>query len=319
LHNNIACVCNRGYSEEGEICIRNLFEVYLSINQTNSIKLSFTEPLLNSLENSDLFITLNNVNLTFFIQQADETKYFITPDYLADIRKSSNMRINLDSLVSVNNSLLRNTILVVEPFETSSMSLQQQLKAKINSAKVLADKGALAGLYIILGGSFINLNLVSLFNFISTAEIFYSTNLFELDLDSTLSGFLVGMRIESKLPNIFSYIISQSDGVPIPEKYINYGYSTNLLLLNAGVHLTILFIFIVIDLILLALSLVPYFHTKLKPVLEKFKYSVFLRFWIQTYLDLFLASTIGIRYTKFENSAQIVDFSLCLFVLVNYK
>jgi Concanavalin A-like lectin/glucanases superfamily len=318
LTGNNVCVCKQGYTEN-KMCIRNVFKVNISINSTNSIKLSFTEPLLNLLERSSLIIKLNNINLTFFIEYVDQSTYFINLNYLSDIPKNSNIKIILNPLTSVNNSLLSNTTLAIEPFETISVSSQEQLQAKINSAKTLAETGALAGLYTMLGGSIINLNLVSLFNFINTAEIFYSTVLFNLDLDPTLSGFLEGMKIESKLPNIFSYIIDKSNGVSIPEKYIRYGYSTNLLSLNAGVHLTILLILMTTGLILFLLSISTLLNKKLKPFLEMFKYSVFLRFWVQTYLDLLIASAVGIRYSKFENLIQILDSVLCAFVLVRDK
>jgi hypothetical protein len=48
-----------------------------------------------------------------------------------------------------------------------------------------------------------------LFNFINTTEIFYFTTLFNLNFDPVLSEFLIGMRVQSKIPKIFSYIMPQ--------------------------------------------------------------------------------------------------------------
>ena len=59
-----------------------------------------------------------------------------------------------------------------------------------------------------------------------------------------------------------------------------------------------------------------WFKSKLLKMNEQFRYGVFSRFWIQSCLELFMNSLVGILYTEFANTLQIVDFLLCCCVLV---
>ena len=71
-----------------------------------------------------------------------------------------------------------------------------------------------------------------------------------------------------------------------------FGYSSNILLINSGPNLTILAGLIFMYPLVLALSDVPI--KKLNLVVmktkKKFEFNIFLRFWIQSYLELFLKS-----------------------------
>jgi Concanavalin A-like lectin/glucanases superfamily len=309
------CVCNLGYSGK-IICTRNYFNATISINQTNSIILIFTEAL-SKLDISDLCITLNDVLLSFSIETADNTKYIITPNYLLDIQTGSSVKIKLNTLVSIHNSVLNSTTLSAELFKTSDKSEQKKLQARIDAAKGLAEKGAVIGVCAVLGASLINLDPTSLFGFLNTAEIYYSTYLFNLYLDPVLAEFFLGVRIQSKVPNPFTYFEKETNGARVPSDFISYGYSTNLFLLSGGVHIFIFMIFLALYTVLLILSANSSLKKLIKSILELFNYSVFLRFWVQTYLELLLISSVGIRYTELSNLTQIVDFLLCIIVLVS--
>jgi hypothetical protein len=312
-----SCFCKPGYGTLVNNCTQAFFKVSVTINQTNSLTLIFEEPT--SLYLSNLTLSLNNTNLNFSIEKQDEKSYCITPDYLGDIPKKSNLKITLDPLVSKNNSLLFNTVLHIELLETSSFSSEKKNQVKIAAAKSLASQGTTVGLSITVGLSFVNLDFNSLFSFISTAEIFYSTALFNLNLDSVLLEFLIGMRIQSKVPNIFKYIIKEESGSSIPTKYITYGYSTNLFLLNVGIHLTLLALFLLQAGTLCALSMSTTFERKLKTIRQMFRYGIFLRFWVQTFLELLLVSSLGIRYSELNGPVQITDFILCIIVMVRFN
>jgi Concanavalin A-like lectin/glucanases superfamily len=309
-----SCFCKKGYGTLENSCTQTFFTVSVSVDQKNSLTLIFEEST--SLYASNLTLDLNNTNLNFTIDQQDQTTYSITPTYLTDIPQNSQLKIKLDSLVSNNNSLLYNTTLSVNLFETSSFSSQQQLQVKIAAAKVLASQGATIGLSVALGLGFINLDPSSLFNFMNTAEIFYSTTLFNLNFDPILSEFLIGMRIQSKIPKIFSYIIPEEEGWTMSTKYIKYGYPTNLFLLNTGSQLCFLFLLLLLAFGIFILSKKEFFKKLLKPIVPIFRYGVFLRFWVQTFLEILLSISVSIKYTQLKNTVQIVDFVLSIFALV---
>jgi hypothetical protein len=309
-----SCFCKKGYGTLENNCTQTFFTVSVSVDQTNSVTLIFEESA--SLYASNLTLNLNNTNLNFTIDQQDQTTYCITPTYLADIPKNSQLKIKLDSLISKNNSLLYNTTLSVNLFETSSFSSQQKLQVKIAAAKALASQGATVGLSVALGLGFINLDPSSLFNFMNTAEIFYCTTLFNLNVDPVLSEFLIGMRVQSKIPKIFSYIMPEEEGSTIPTKYIKYGYSTNLFLLNTGSQLCFCFLLLFLTFGIVMLNKKEVCKKVLQPILPIFRYGVFLRFWVQTFLEILLSISVSIKYTQLKNTAQIVDFVLSIIALV---
>ena len=99
-------------------------------------------------------------------------------------------------------------------------------------------------------------------------------------------------------------------------KYSKFGYSTNLILVNIGVHLTMLTITLSIFLAVNLLALKPWFKSKLKPIIDIFKYGAFLRFWVQTYFEFSVASTLCLQYYSFENNSEMATFFICVFIIV---
>jgi hypothetical protein len=309
-----SCFCKTGYGTVENNCTQTFFTVSVAINQTNCLILIFEESI--SLYSSNLTLNLNNTNLDFTIDQKNEITYLITPTYLTDIPQNSELKIKLDSLVSKNNSLLYNTTLSINLFKTSSFSSQQELQVKIAAAKALASQGATVGLSITLGISFLNLDPTSLFNFINTAEIFYSTTLFNLNLDPVLYEFLIAMRLPSKTPKILSYIIPEEKGSSLPTKYIDYGYSTNLFLLNTRSQLSFFIVLLLLAFGIILLHKKAVCNKILKPIVPIFRYGIFLRFWVQTFLEILLCISVSIKYSQLKNTIQVIDFVLSIFALV---
>jgi hypothetical protein len=66
----------------------------------------------------------------------------------------------------------------------------------------------------------------------------------------------------------------------------------------------------------LSLFLFPWCKKKLINIIKVFRYKIFLRFWLQTFFEFFIVAGYGIKYNKFENAGQIVDFCLCLLIYV---
>jgi hypothetical protein len=316
---NSECFCKPRYSEFWGNCIIKSFNVLLSINEKNSITLYFEEPLSIVLSISNLTLTLQNTTLEFTITEKDNATYTITPNYLADIQKNSKLEIHLKPLLSINNSLLNNTFLSVVLFETSYISSQQRIQSQINSAENLGAQGAIIGLSIVIVIGGLHLNLASLFNFINTAEIFYSTVLFNINFDPALLNFLLSIRVQSKLPNFFRYFVTEKKGVDMLSIYKDYGYSTNLFILNAELHIIILTSLLAINFIFFFLSMIPRLKKNLTPILKLFEFRVFLRYWAQTFLDICLSTSLGIRYSNYQNLVQIIDFIFCICVLVSFN
>ena len=158
-------------------------------------------------------------------------------------------------IVSVENSLLSTSNLKSKLFVDTAVAAQIKSQDSKEAAKSTAAVGTMAVLSAVLGISIISFDPSSFCNFMNTAELFYSLYLFNIEIYPVLSGFLIGMRVESSLPNIFTYFINSSQGVKIPEKYQEYGYKSNLVMLNVGVRFSVLILFIVIGIVLRVVSI----------------------------------------------------------------
>ena len=318
LNNSYWCECSLGYSGNTS-CSRNNFYVSMTIDQNNNITLTFSEPLQRDLSAIILNISISEQNLSYEVYKINPEIYILTIDFSVDATSTSILNITFPSnITSVYNSLLQTTFLTTYIF-TNAIILQQQQKqiqTQAAAAKSLSTTGATVGASVTLGISLANFDLSSIFSFLNTAEMFYSVYLFNIDLYPVLSEFLIGMRIQSKLPNIYSNIFNENDGAPMSTKYVKFGYPTNLILLNIGVHLTMFTITISIFIIVILLALKPWFKTKLKPVLEIFKYGAFIRFWVQTYFEFSIASSVGLHYCSFNNLTQVFAFLICILIIV---
>ena len=312
------CNCNLGYYGS-IICDRVYFTVSLIIDQNNIVTLSFSEPLLNSLTTSNIKTTVDDNDLSVSILESDLSTYKITIDFVSTVTEKSLLKIAFISyIVSVNNSLLSNASVTASLYANNAYINNKVIAAQAATAKTLAKSGAAAGVSAALLSSLLSLNPTSLFDFMNTAEILVSVMLFNINLYPVLSKFLQGARTISLIPNPFSYFIDETQGVPLSSQENEYGNDTNLLMLNDGVQIFTLLLFIFIFLVLLFLNRIPRCEIKLQRQLKYFKYSFFIRFFIQNYLESLNSTVQGIRNSKFANSIQIVDYSLCIFFFVNF-
>ena len=206
--------------------------------------------------------------------------------------------------------------LEVSLFTSSSVAAQIALQQQVAAAKTLASNGATVGISVVFGSSLMNLNPTSFFDFMNTAEILYSVYLFNVDLYPALTGFLLNLNPTNSIPNIYTFIVDASQGAQIPAKYNKYGYNNNLLVLNAGTESTTITVILAFFIIVSLLSCSSWVKKKLTRFLQYFKYGVFLRFWIQTYLNILESSIIGILYTTWTNTTQIINFCLCVLAIV---
>ena len=216
----------------------------------------FSEPLQSVLDASNLEISVGGVVYGFNVTVVDDRNRLIALTNVTSLSGDTSLVISLGSdIVSVENSLLSTSNLKSKLFVDAAVAAQIKLQVAKEAAKSTAAAGTTAGLSAVLGISMLNFDPSSFCNFMNTAELFYSLYLFNIEIYPVLSGFLIGMRVESSLPNIFTYFISSSQGVKIPDKYQAYGYKSNLVVLNVGVRFSVLILFIFIGIVLRVVSI----------------------------------------------------------------
>ena len=257
--------------------------------------------------------------MSFTMNTTSLSVYSIGLDITSTINETAKVQIQfVGQIVSANNSLLSTTSLNANLFMSEAAVQAQATQVKAAAAKATAKTGTTAGTIVSLGLSMVNLNPTSIFDFLNTAEILYSAYLLGVDMPLVLSEFLIGLRngVLSNFPNAFKYFINSDQGVPLNSKLQTYGYTSNLMILNAGPYMTVLSFAIIMLILCLLIGLKPWCKTKLKRVIKYYRYGFFLRFWIQTFLEILTCCCIGIKYSKLENTTQIVDYCLGVVFIV---
>ena len=316
LTSNNHCNCNVGYS--GNItCSRNKFTAFVSINDQNQATLTFTEALLANLTVNDITVLVHNHTQDYQLSSIDNYTYAIAVTFIEDIYSGDTINITFNSIpVSSLNSLLDISSLVADLFAGSYSSVV----ADINTLHSYAQIGLTIGISTVVGASIITLDPGCFFNFLNSVQIYAFIVLYQVNLDPGLVSFLAELSVMPQLPNPLAFFISSDSGVQITGRIGDYGNNTNLLLLNSGITLLIFTFCVLGKVCTYPLHLVknPWVKTKVQKMDENYKYGVFSRFWIQSCLELFINSLIGIIYCQFANTIQIIDFILCCIMLVGY-
>ena len=322
LQSNQTCICNKGFSWDS-LCTRNKFSAFMSINSTNFITITFSEALVTSLNSTYFEIKVWNESQNFKILIIDNLTILIQILFLKDVEKNTGLEVFiLHDVVSQENSLLSTFkfTAVLYP-ETSEILAQKALRQQIASVKTATYQGAAIGGAVLVSVCLLNFNFGYLFQFLNAAEIYLLIQNFNIDLDPVFLEFLSSLQSSFQVPSIFSFFVSNEAVVSIPTKYQNIGYSTSLIMINSGSNITL---FIGISGFLSLLWVIKGFWWLVtKRTIEKINRflvcRVFIRFWIQTVIDLSINSIVGIYLTKLENNNQIIDFLLSIFFIVNFK
>ena len=258
---------------------------------------------------------LTAINQQFIIEKLDNSSYSLTISFTVNINQGDKILVTFTKpIVSEFNSILATQSLEIELFAEST----NDEASAINQAKDLAQTAVYAGIAAVFGSSFINLNPITFFNFLNNLDIYVYTTLYYANLDSALVAFLQTLSPNSWVPNTFSYFINANDGSQLDSAFNNFGNSTNLIMINSGSTLGVLVVMITIPLIALLFKKVKieWFQKKLKQLFNSYRFRAFLRFFLQSFLELSCNSAIGISYTLFANTTQIIDFVLCLLIAV---
>ena len=305
------CTCFR-QSKIANICENpsTYFHAIISVSFSNYISLQFTENLATKLE--IINITLQNVSLNFIINEVSVNLFELLINYPENIVKNSKLLIFFEpNLTSVNGSLIEPAFISVILFEKLLISTN-----KVAQAEELATKGVSYGVSVAFGTSLLSLDPSSFFSFISTAETLYPISLFSFDQPDELRSFFSGARVQKSSPNLFDYFLSSAEGNKLHENFRNLGYKTNLVLLNAGVNLTVGLVFFTIMILLKLINRIEIIKPFIKGLKKKFEYGIFIRYWVQSFLELLFGALISLRYNNLSNPIEVFDYFIAILIMV---
>lgn len=290
--------CFEGFSMLDSKCIRNILTLNIQVQKGTLLLFMFSEDLKADLTPKNFTAYLDLQIISYSILKINHSVYQIDLKNISITNTQLKIVFKFNKgIVSVNNSLLKDQeyYCYVEVKEVNQSYIPQGLEL---FTTILGNSIVFASLLSIV----FNQNQGSIMISLNTIQILSYIPLFNIKIPVFLKLFLVGVRPLSIFPNFWYLFKSQLCETPeILTQFYDYGFTCKNFLFNIG-ELILLFaigIFLLFLLtgcyILTCRSFKAYLLTKIMC----FKYSYFIRFWLQSYIDLGIATVISIKFVKF--------------------
>ncbi|CAG9335153.1 unnamed protein product [Blepharisma stoltei] len=316
LKNNL-CYCDLGYNGTKNCTLVN-FSVKVSVLSDNSLYLTFSDNLAESLTLNDFTITIaKQGKISCKLEQLNNTCYYISLIISEEISKGTIATLeflNLTEMRSASNGVLNSSEI--------SISLNSYDPAPYSPAIAAVTSQATASAQTAISGavalSVVNPNPSSLWSMMNSLQILSYLTLSGIPFSSKMSSFLNNLNSFNLFPNVFKYVIDKNEGNTPYSQAKNFGFDTDLILITTGNDFT---------LILTSLSVFPIFFffsrcsfrwvgKKFVKTVKAYQFAFYLRFWIQCYLELGAAASVGLITLGFSNITQITNFIICSAVYV---
>ncbi|CAG9335954.1 unnamed protein product [Blepharisma stoltei] len=314
------CVCSPGYIGT-TTCVLVPFNVSLIVNKNNTLVLSFSDILQEKLSYDQIFIQVHNQTISSWsVTCISNKEYLISCDFNGGISEGTIITVYFNDpteISSISGGVIHESYLSgsLYSYMTSEQQEVTQIKNQVSSGStvLVGSSVSLAMFSPNPSGLWAMLNTIQLLSYISYANY---------PLTDKVSEFFKSMNGFGFVPNVFLYFIDESQGNTPYYWAKKYGYDSDLIFVNAGTDLTILFGLI---------AMIPFVHyfskcshrflgKKFKKLLDEYKFSTFIRLWIVNYLEVGFAAIIGIlsveNYGSFENPIKLINYLLCWFFIV---
>lgn len=289
--------CNPGYyfdyerQENG--CAKYTFTSYLDILKNNSVAINFTEELKNNLEQKNVIVTIEDIKFRYGFIRLSNLTYLIPIKYLSDVKYNTTIYVSFVDieLIGVKNETYAGNLLEGKLYEMIYFISYSAVEIAINST----DIGVRVALSASIVSSLIS-NPSTIWIFLSLFQFISYIPLNSNPLTPLLKILFCGFNIGNMFPNPFSGY----NHIPQSRPYLEarrYGIETGSFIYNAGLLIVNFFIILgAFPFIFIMKKLkLRFVSNKCNELLENYRFSVFLRYWIQSYLDLGFFAIINIR------------------------
>ena len=190
--------------------------------------------------------------------------------------------------------------------EATSQEPPKDISESSQEAETLG-QGTAAGVAVAgIGISVLSSNPSGFWLMLNTLQLLTYIPLSNNPLTPGLKGFFKGLNLAINVPSVFDTLIEESES-PNTEKQSNeYGFKSKFFLINAGLTVMIFCFLLVMWPFIWMFSecKVAWIQKLCNSLLEKFKFSLFIRLWIQRYLDI--AIPCFIQLSSFSSIKRIV-------------
>ncbi|CAG9335174.1 unnamed protein product [Blepharisma stoltei] len=316
LINNL-CYCNIGYNGTKN-CILVPFSAKLSVLSDNSLYLTFSDSLAKKLTTNDFTIKIAKLgNISYKIEEVNNTCYYITIKITEEVSKGTLATLeflNLTEVRSVSNGLLNSSEISASLNSYDPAPYSPTIAAVSSQAETIAQ----TTVALVAALSIINPNPSSLWSMMNTLQILSYLTLSGIPLSKKISAFLNSLNSFNLFPNAFIYITNKDEGKTPYSQAKEFGFDTDLILLNTGNDFTLILASFLAFPIILFFSQCSFrwIGKKFMKTVKAYQFAFYLRFWIQCYLELGAAASIGLITFGFNNITQIANFLICIAIYI---
>ena len=282
------CVCEKGYYFKNKNCHQKYFNLNLKTYINNSIEINFTEPLVEALSNSNISIISEIKKIKFELFTKSSQVYLISILFEQSVPSKSKFMLKLEEpILSQNDSIL---------FEYNYSGRFYEFKYISETMKILIKKTESTSLSLNIGT--ISLALLSnpsaAWVLLTTIQFLYFLPLGQSSLTHgsvKLCKAIGKFNGKMNLPKM----LYKENSLSLPSsKAREIGIDTSDFWINLGSDITLLIGIIVLFPFVLLLSKlkIRFLSSKFQKIKEYYRYSVFLRFFIQKNLAIGIFSFI---------------------------
>ena len=319
------CVCNPGYSEGSGQCMPNYFYASLVVDEDNILYLNFTKNLTERLNETKVSVDIENYkpSVDFSVKTlVSNTSFIIKPKIEEKVEEKQEITVTFEQVIlSTDNDLLFNE--TVKGYLTE-YDPDQEIEDRTKEITQILVGIALG---ISATANILNFNASTFWSLVNVLQILMYIPITNNRLTPRLIGFFKGLNLLVLIPNVFEWVFG--DYYNNHSRSREYGFDNALFLTNMGQELTILVLIMLIwPFIFLGSKLFSgSFGNKLTKMHKEYKFGVFIRFWIEAYLEVCMASLIQIysigerNFTPIFNSmvALVGSTSVLLTPLLGWK
>ena len=297
------CLCKLGFYLKNQNCIQQYFSMNVEIHLNNSIKINFTEPLAEKLYNSNISIDSEIQQMKFELVIISIQVYLISILFEESVPSRSKFILKLEEpIMSQNNSILieYNYSGKFYEFKYISETMKKIIK-KTESASSSMNFGTIClALLSNPSAAWVLLNTIQLIYFLPIGQNSLTPG--SIELCKAIGNFNGKMNLPKMFYNNKSLSLNHSKaravGIYISDIWINLGSDITLL-----IGIIVLFPFV----LLISKLKIRYLSNKFQKIKDYYRYSIFLRFFIQKNLAIGIFSFIC--FESVSNTLKIENFS----------
>jgi hypothetical protein len=290
------CICKKGFKEENNSCVEYFFYLTLTSSKSNKILLVFSQPLKPSLRANQISINFHKSrNQKFQLSSRSSSEYIIKFQFTESISNNTKITLKLQkSIYSIFNASLKkykykaslSEYLYIDP------KIKNLIEKSSGAIKIMATTS--------VGFIFIS-NPAASWALIGTLQLLPYIPLSSNYDENVTRLFFTSVGAFNVLPNFLINFFSENSASEPSEEIKSAGIKTSVFWINVGKIVLPFIILIILWPFILVLSKFKLgkFSLKFEKLLENYRYSVFIKFWIQAYIDLAVFSIIALKAVIF--------------------